>query len=181
MGLTISNAFGSAVSDYGVQIISNIPTPSKSMTRSLQAKSSRRLRKGLKRRLRRLLRRRDAPAAWRARPHRSNCPEVCGLNQDPLNLRKDLRVGSFNTRTLKASWRLEEACFLACKRKIDILCVQEHRIRVPASDETTPYQRSLEGGYSVTPARFRNSVIAHGETQFACVSAYCLATAYPSS
>ena len=84
-----------------------------------------------------------------------------GLNQDPLNLRKDLRVGSFNTRTLKASWRLEEACFLASKREIDILCIQEHRIRVPASAETTPHQRSLEGGWLFCHASARQD-LAHG-------------------
>ncbi len=83
------------------------------------------------------------------------------VNQDPLNLRKDLRVGSFNTGTLKASWRIEKACFLACKHKIDMLCVQEHRIRVPAYADTTPYQSSLEGGWLFCHASARQD-LAHG-------------------
>ena len=165
MGLTISNALGSAVSDYGVQILSPIPTPSKSITRSLQSKASRRRRKAFKRRLRRLLRRRGRGTHNRLGepvPIDRTAPRsVVGLNQDPLNLRKDLRVGSFNTRTLKASWRLEEACYLASKRKIDILCVQEHRIRVPASAETTPHQRNLEGGWLFCHASARQD-LAHG-------------------
>ena len=60
---------------------------------------------------------------------------VVGLNRDSFNLRKDVRVCTFNTRTLKDDWRLEEACHLAFKRQIDILCVQEHRIRVSGSSE----------------------------------------------
>jgi hypothetical protein len=68
---------------------------------------------------------------WLSRFHNSNCHEVCGLNRDPLNLRDDLRVATLNTRTLKAKLKRGEACVLATKRRLDILCVQEHRIRIP--------------------------------------------------
>ena len=70
---------------------------------------------------------------------------VVDLNRRPLNLRKDFRVGTLNTRTLKDSWRLEEACKLASKRSLDLLCVQEHRI-APTSPEQTSATRQLDGG-----------------------------------
>ena len=72
---------------------------------------------------------------------------VVDLNRKPLNLRKDFRVATLNTRTLKDAWRLEEACHLASKRSLDVLCVQEHRI-APTSHDQTAATRQLDGGWT---------------------------------
>ena len=146
MGLTLSGHFGSAVSDNGVQI----PPPPKSHTRSLLAKAARRRRKSSKRRLRRWYRRRRETHKRLGEPVSLAAPaprSVVDLNQVSVNLRKDLRVGTLNTRTLKDPWRLEEACHLARKREIDILCVQEHRIHVSGAPPLQPHTQLLEGDW----------------------------------
>ena len=69
---------------------------------------------------------------------------VVDLNRNSVNLRKEIRVGTLNTRSLRMDWQVEEACALATKRSIDILCIQEHRIRVPESPADTPHSKVLE-------------------------------------
>ena len=69
------------------------------------------------------------------------------LNRDSINLRKDLRVCTLNTRTLVDPSRVEEVCAFAAKRDIDILCVQEHRIQVKSTASDQVHSRALEGGW----------------------------------
>ena len=148
MGLILSRSAGSAVSERGMQVL----PPPKRKIRSLAAKARRRRLNAAKRLRRRHLRRRSRREhQWSGEPSLldiSASRSVVGLNRDSLNLRKDLRVGTLNTRTLKDAWRVEEACRLASKRSIDLLCVQEHRIRIPETTETGHHVRHLEGGWA---------------------------------
>ena len=72
---------------------------------------------------------------------------VVDVNRDSINLRKDLRVCTLNTRTLVDPSRVEEVCAFAAKRDIEVLCVQEHRIQVKSTASDQVHSRALEGGW----------------------------------
>ena len=86
----------------------------------------------------------------RSRREKSDWPQKAHAVLRP---KTTVRISTFNARTLRESWRLEEALSCMSKFSIDILGVQEHR-RV--SNDKITFFRS-DGYQLVTVSAWRNT------------------------